>query len=465
MNKNIVLRDKIVSTVIIFVSMVLMAGAIYFIVIRPKGDPVSDSVMEVMPDLVGYNYAEVRETYAEYFDVEVGEQEYSDEFPEGAILEQDFPAGTEYVKGKTTVQVTLSRGSKPEETAVVAGEAEDPEETVETVIPESRPALVETDADIKNPPAEFESLVPDDELEFTIRGLYIPYGRGDDLLEELYSILRRRGADAGFLYYDPQTGGSIEYNADERFASGSIIKAIYARSILGYDLDLDAEYEMTEELLNSPYELIDGKPVGTMFTAGELIEAALVKSDNTAYKMLYHYIGYDKFNRYSASLGLRHRMTEDNYWFRMTVRESAIYFKEIYNFTKQHVNGGLMLECMSNTEFREMFSSALPEKKVAEKYGYLPQEDFFTLGNCAIISGETDYLVVMYIRGKTLPPNTQPFRDVAVIIDELHELIQHPELAEQYWQSLLDSYSDFDDDDDVAEEVEAEEEDDFYDWW
>ena len=83
MGKNVILRDKIVSILIIFVSMVLMAGAIYFIIIRPnQKDTVIDSdVIEVMPDLVGYSYAEVRQAYAEYFEIVVESQEYSDELP------------------------------------------------------------------------------------------------------------------------------------------------------------------------------------------------------------------------------------------------------------------------------------------------------------------------------------------------------------------------------------------------
>ena len=423
MNKNVVLHDKIISILIIFISMILMAGAVYFLIVKPNLEDTDqnaeDTVIEVMPDLVGYSYEEVRQAYAEYFDVIADEQEYSDEFPEGAILKQNFSAGTEYAKGKTTVQVTVSLGAKPAETTSVT------EITAETEASGAEVTL--TDGEIENPSAEFESIVPEDALDITVTGMKIPEGRGEELAEKLYGTLRRRGADAGFLYYNFQTGGSIEYNADEKFSSGSIIKAIYARSILESDIDLDAEYEMTEEMLNTPYELVDGKPVGTKFTARELIRAALVKSDNTAYKMLYNYIGYKKFNSYAAGLGLPQRMTEENYWFRMTTRESAVYFKEIYNFTRQHVNGALMLECMENSEYRDMFAAALGNKKVAEKYGYLPQEDFYTLGDCAIVSGDTDYLLVMYIRGTGTNVNTQIFRDAAEITDELHELISQPE--------------------------------------
>lgn len=441
MNMNENSREKVVSVAIIFISMVLMAGAIFFIIVRPSmenGSPVPPETA-VMPDLVGYSFEEVRSAYADYFEIIAESREYSDVFPEGAILSQDIAAGEEFYKGSTTVKAIVSLGAKPNENTASVTEITAPKEEAEvseaeaaeteiteTEISESEVSAAEEafiSVNIKNPPAEFESLIPEDELDLTVTGLEIPYDRGEDLKEELYGILRRKGADAGFLYYDIQTGGSIEYNADEKFSSGSIIKAIYARSILD-NIDLDAKYEMTEELLNSPYELVNGMPVGTMFTAGELIEAALVKSDNTAYKMLYHYLGYESFNRYAASLGLPQRMTEDNYWFRMTARETASYLKEIYNFTDQHKNGPLMMKCMSNAEYRDMFSSALPGKNVAEKYGYLPQEGFYTLGDCAIISGDTDYIMIMYMRGTSDPPNTQPFQEAAKLMDELHELIK-----------------------------------------
>ena len=458
MGKNTVLRDKIISILIIFISMVLMAGAIYFIIFSSHVEPVINTETEIMPDFVGYSYKEVKMAYAEYFDVEVESLEYSDEFPEGAILRHTPAEGQEYLKGKTTVKLTVSRGAEPAETTAAVTEASD--ETGETnEDTETGATFIDTDTDIENSPAEFESFIPDDEMDYNILGLDISDIIIDDFVEKFYIMLRKRGADAGFLYYDPQTGGSIEFNADEIFSSGSIIKAIYARSILGYNIDLDTEFEMTEELLNSPSELIGGKPVGTMFTVRELIEAALVKSDNTAYKMLYHYIGYEKFNRYAASLGMRHRMTDDNYWFRMSVRDTGKYLKEMYNFMNQHENGGFLRECMTNSEY-DMFAAALPERSVAEKYGYLPQEEFYTLGDCAVVSGDTDYLVVMYTRGKGEEPDTQIFRDIAPIIDRLHELIHDSELAEQYEQDWWDKWNSYDWDE-VEEEVPAEEDD----WW
>lgn len=407
-------KEKVISMVIIVVSMIIMAVVAAIVIITNNGG--DEKKEELMPDIVGYSFKEVQACYERFFTLEITGEDYSDKFAEGAILSQDIAVGTPYEKGKTTVKVTVSKGTKPVETTAPVTEP------VVTTTAETEPPKV--DGPIDNPAAAFETGSPTSALDITTYDLKIPDGRGTEIINELYSLMRARGADAGFLYYNPENGGSVEYNADERFSSGSIIKAIYARAILGAGIDLSAEYEMTEELLNSQYELVNGEPVGTMFTAEELIRAAIVESDNTAYKMLYHYIGYTDFNEYAKTLDLPQRMTDDNYWFRMTARQTAVYFKDIYHFIDQHVNGGLMEECMENAEYREMFSAALPDKTVAEKYGYLPQEDFYTLGDAGIIYDEDSaYILVVYVRGTGTNLNTEFFRETAVLVDELHELL------------------------------------------
>ncbi|MCM1329751.1 MAG: serine hydrolase [Ruminococcus sp.] len=410
-------REKIIRIIVIIVSFAIIVGITVFAYINGSflyPNLKKSEETGFIPNIVGYSYEEVRTAFAGRFDLEAAGEDYSDTFAAGAILSQEPAEGAEYIVGNTTVKVTVSKGAKPVETEVTTTFTEISTET--EVTEETR-----VDGPIENPEAAFERSYPEEELELTAVGMDLPDGT-EDLAEDLYAVLRRHGADAGFLYYNPHTGGSLEYNADEKFSSGSIIKAVYARSILDFT-DLSAECEMTEETLNSPYELVNGEPVGTFFTVEELIRAALVKSDNTAYKMLYNYVGYQQFNEYAAGLGLPQRMTAENYWFRLTARESAAYFKEIYAFSRQHVNGEFMLECMANAEYRDMFSAVLADKTVHEKYGYLPQEDFYTLGDCAIVSGKNDYILVAYVRNTGENLDVQFFQDVAEITDKIHEMI------------------------------------------
>lgn len=65
-----------------------------------------------MPDLVGYSYQEVKTYWADYFNVKVEEQTYSSEKPAGAIISQKPEAGRDYLVGKATVRVVVSKGPR-----------------------------------------------------------------------------------------------------------------------------------------------------------------------------------------------------------------------------------------------------------------------------------------------------------------------------------------------------------------
>lgn len=65
-----------------------------------------------MPNLVGYNYLEVKSTYAGKFDVTVQSQEYSSEYAEGAIIEQNPIKDRDYLVGKAIVKVIVSKGPR-----------------------------------------------------------------------------------------------------------------------------------------------------------------------------------------------------------------------------------------------------------------------------------------------------------------------------------------------------------------
>ena len=71
-----------------------------------------DQVIGKMPPLINYEYQEVKTAYANQFEVVVEEEQYSSEYPEGAIIYQNPVEGSEYLVGKTTVKVKISKGPR-----------------------------------------------------------------------------------------------------------------------------------------------------------------------------------------------------------------------------------------------------------------------------------------------------------------------------------------------------------------
>ncbi len=74
-------------------------------------DTGKDTVAQ-MPDLRGYSFQDVKSYFAEYFEVTVDSQEYSSEYPEGAIIKQNPDVGRDYLVGKAVVKVVVSRGAR-----------------------------------------------------------------------------------------------------------------------------------------------------------------------------------------------------------------------------------------------------------------------------------------------------------------------------------------------------------------
>jgi beta-lactamase class A len=99
-------------------------------------------------------------------------------------------------------------------------------------------------------------------------------------------------ARLGLYALDTGTGLALEYNADERFAYASTIKALLA----GVVLDETTDVELDELVTYDASDLLDYAPiteqnVATGMTLRALADAAVRYSDNTAANLLFDRIG------------------------------------------------------------------------------------------------------------------------------------------------------------------------------
>lgn len=65
---------------------------------------------EPMVDFTGYDYNYCKTFYAEYFDLSVSGEEYSNEYPKGTIIRHEPPAGATIIRGSTEVRCVVIKG-------------------------------------------------------------------------------------------------------------------------------------------------------------------------------------------------------------------------------------------------------------------------------------------------------------------------------------------------------------------
>lgn len=112
--------EKVSKSSYLVITLTAIAAGILIIVVafaalaifKNMGVSVDDEVGK-MPKLVGYSYQEVKTYFANSFkDITVESQEYSSEYPEGAIISQTPAEGRDYLVGKVEVKVTVSKGPR-----------------------------------------------------------------------------------------------------------------------------------------------------------------------------------------------------------------------------------------------------------------------------------------------------------------------------------------------------------------
>lgn len=89
------------------VSALLSTTMFVILILFPSPPP---KRLDPMVDLTGYDYNYCKTFYAEYFDLVIEGEEYSDEYPKGTIIRHDPRAGAPIIRGDTQVRCVVSRG-------------------------------------------------------------------------------------------------------------------------------------------------------------------------------------------------------------------------------------------------------------------------------------------------------------------------------------------------------------------
>lgn len=82
--------------------------AIIVILVLPPYPP--PRYVDPMVDLTGYDYNYCKTYYAEYFDLSVSGEEYSNEYPKGTIIRHEPRAGAHIIRGSSEVRCVVSKG-------------------------------------------------------------------------------------------------------------------------------------------------------------------------------------------------------------------------------------------------------------------------------------------------------------------------------------------------------------------
>ena len=246
-----------------------------------------------------------------------------------------------------------------------------------------------------------------------------------DCFDRLDVIAQQYGNTLAFSYQNVLTKEKISYNDSKQFRTCSTIKAPYVKSILESGIDLD-DVIVKDKMWQGDIGDTEGVCTaenGTEFTAKELIEAAVGRSDNTAYYLLEQHYGWQVFNSLQYKIGANYFVGEDWIFTNADTEDMLRSYLDIYEYGESGERGEWLTQLMTKTDHDTQISRYLSSKyKVSHKYGSEFNEKIYN--DCAIVYADAPFVLCIF---SEQIPETEPsdlvFYQLAQVFDEINSLI------------------------------------------
>ncbi len=245
----------------------------------------------------------------------------------------------------------------------------------------------------------------------------------EDTSDLLAAIKSNSRCDASFLAIRLSDGASIGYNVDKEWRCMSTFKAPTA--LYAYKLASDGKLNLSDKMTytKSKYYytgsgIIKSSASGTKYTLKNLISYSILHSDNSAYIMLRDYLSAEGISQMCKDMGCANYEAALQNWPKVSARDAALWWNEIYNFCSTDENYGDTLYTTFVNATGNMIDRALGYKyEVAHKSGSGSGYHH----DCAIVMAEEPYILVLYTRNTA--GGSSNYNYMSGIIREINEIM------------------------------------------
>ena len=166
--------------------------------------------------------------------------------------------------------------------------------------------------------------------------------------------------------------------------------------------------------------MIKKEDIGTVFTVKELMEHAILISDDIGYLMLQGKFGHKNYNQFLRESGNKVTIDGESIkWGQTSAMDSLRNWKEVYRYiNSDSENAAFFAELIKNTNKSFVRNVLGDEYVVYNKMGWV-------YGQCchdhAIVMDEQPYLMVIMTMGNARTENQKFMEELAVILNGVHE--------------------------------------------
>lgn len=254
-----------------------------------------------------------------------------------------------------------------------------------------------------------------------------------ELSDKVNQLAAERNLVISVYYRDLNNGPTFGIRETEEFIPASLLKvpvmmAYYHESETNPDvltqtllLDKRAQIENASKQYIMPRKTLE---LGKYYSVNELIEQAIIYSDNDAIALLIDHVSESDLRDLYQLLGVSQTAITfpDG---RLTVREYASFFRILFNASYlSRDDSEKALDLLTRVDFRDGLVAGVPaDIPVAHKFGEAGTEDIHQIHDCGIIYAKNSpYLLCIMTRGGDIQVLTSTIAELSrYVYDKVHQ--------------------------------------------
>lgn len=239
----------------------------------------------------------------------------------------------------------------------------------------------------------------------------------------LMAAIKKGYNNCSFIAIRLSDGACIAYNANALYNCASSYKTL--ASLYAFEQADAGVYNLDSTLLT--YTAADYYPgsgviktsaIGSVYTLRQIADYSIRYSDNVAYTMLQRYIDKSGLTAFAKKLGCpNYESFSETNWPRVSAVDAALWWAEIYNYSKRSTNGSKLYNIFLNATHTSIKTALGNEHAVAHKSG----STSYYYHDTGIVHSEDPYIIAVYTHNPTnyTSDNQAYFAPVVREIDKL----------------------------------------------
>ncbi|SET22817.1 beta-lactamase class A [Oceanobacillus limi] len=254
--------------------------------------------------------------------------------------------------------------------------------------------------------------------------------------EEMIAFIEEQPGTMSFYYENINTGYKMYYNPEKVYGAASTVKMPMALYVMEQaakgNVDLNEVKAYEGRHYSGGTGIIQYEDVGSEYTIKEIVENAMIHSDNVAYIMLLDRFGRGNLIDFMHELGGKYAYPDMQNV--TTAKDMGMYSKALYEFSNEEELGAELVEILKNTEFNDAIPAGVPDLEVAHKIGYITNQLLFN--DVGIVYDEDPYVLAVTTKGIPFDDQRETVAELTSIIHEEHEKVVMENFLDNIFNTL-----------------------------